>query len=50
MLKDPYAKLYDVTTIHDFRDIIKHRVKDFPQNPVFLVKEKKGGEYLPIST
>ena len=50
MLKDPYAKLYDVTTIHDFRDIIKHRVKDFPQNPVFLIKEKKGGDYVPVST
>ena len=49
-MKDPYAKLYDVTTIHDFRDIIKHRVKDFPQNPVFLVKEKKGADYTPIST
>ena len=50
MLKDPYSKIYDVTKIRDFRDIIKHRVKDFPQNPVFLVKEKKGGEYIPVST
>lgn len=49
-MKDLYSNLYDITTIHDFRDIIKHRVKDFPQNPVFLVKEKKGGEYQPIST
>ena len=50
MMKDPYANLYDITEIHDLRDVIKHRVKDFPQNPVFLVKEKRGGEYVPIST
>ena len=42
-MKDPYANLYEVTEIHDLRDVIKKRVNEFPQNPVFLVKEKKGG-------
>ena len=50
MSKDPYANLYEVTEVHDLRDVIKKRVKEFPQNPVFLVKEKKGGDYVPIST
>ena len=50
MIKDPYANLYEVTEIHDLRDVIKKRVKEFPGNPVFLVKEKKGGEYVPVST
>jgi long-chain acyl-CoA synthetase len=50
MSKDPYANLYEVTEVHDLRDVIKKRVKEFPGNPVFLVKEKKGGEYVPIST
>ena len=49
-MKDPYANLYEVTEIHDLRDVIKKRVNEFPENPVFLVKEKKGGEYVPIST
>ena len=49
-MKDPYANLYEVTEIHDLRDVIKKRLHEFPQNPVFLVKEKKGGEYIPIST
>ena len=50
MSKDPYANLYEVTEVHDLRDVIKKRVKEFPGNPVFLVKEKKGGEYVPVST
>lgn len=49
-MKDNYSNLYEITQIHDFREIIKHRVQGFPENPVFLVKEKKGGEYVPIST
>ncbi len=50
MSKDPYANLYEVTQITNLRDVIKKRVNEFPENPVFLVKEKKGGEYIPIST
>jgi len=42
--------LYNVTKVRDLRDVIKIRLKEFPENPVFLVKEKKGGEYVPIST
>ena len=49
-MKDPYSGLYEVTEIHNLRDVIKKRLHEFPQNPVFLVKEKKGGEYIPIST
>ena len=49
-MKDPYANLYEVTEIHNLRDVIKKRLHAFPENPVFLVKEKKGGEYIPIST
>jgi len=49
-MKDPYSGLYEVTEIHNLRDVIKKRLHEFPENPVFLVKEKKGGEYIPIST
>ena len=49
-MKDPYSGLYEVTAIHNLSDVIKKRLHEFPQNPVFLVKEKKGGEYIPIST
>ena len=42
--------LYKVTKPKNLRDVIKTRLKEFPDNPVFLVKEKKGGEYVPIST
>ena len=49
-MKDNYSNLYEITQIHDFREIIKHRVQGFPENPAFLVKEKKGGEYVPVST
>ena len=42
--------LYKVTRPKNLRDVIKTRLKEFPDNPVFLVKEKKGGEYIPIST
>ncbi len=49
-MKDPYANLYEVTEIHNLRDVIKKRLHEFPENPVFLVKEKKGGDYIPIST
>ncbi len=49
-MKDPYSGLYEVTEIHNLRDVIKKRLHEFPENPVFLVKEKKGGDYIPIST
>ncbi len=42
--------LYEVTHVENLRDVIKNRVKNFPENPVFLHKEKKGGEYVPVST
>ena len=42
--------LYKVTQPKNLRDVIKTRLKEFPGNPVFLVKDKKGGEYVPIST
>ncbi|MBO4636837.1 MAG: AMP-binding protein [Clostridiales bacterium] len=42
--------LYEVTKINNLRDVIKTRVKEFPQNPVFLHKTKKGGDYEPVST
>ena len=42
--------LYKVTKPKNLRDVIKTRLKEFPGNPVFLVKDKKGGEYVPIST
>jgi len=42
--------LYEVTHVENLRDVIKNRVKNFPENPVFLHKEKKGGDYVPIST
>ncbi len=40
--------LYEVTQIKDLRELIKKRVKDHPENPCFLVKEQKGGEYVKI--
>ncbi len=40
--------LYEVTQIRDLRELIKKRVKDHPENPCFLVKEQKGGDYVPI--
>lgn len=49
-MKNPYSDLIKVPEINDFRDIIKHRLRDYPQNPMFLIKEKKGGEYIPVST
>ena len=42
--------LYEVTHPKDLRDVIKTRVREFPQNPVFLHKTKKGGPYEPVST
>ena len=36
-MKDPYSGLYEVTEIHNLRDVIKKRLHEFPQNPVFLV-------------
>ena len=42
--------LYEVTHITNLRDVIKTRVKEFPQNPVFLHKTEKGGPYVPVST
>ncbi|MCR4688502.1 MAG: AMP-binding protein [Saccharofermentans sp.] len=50
MAYDPYSNLYEVTKIQNLRDVIKKRVNEFPQNPVFLIKEKKGGDYVPVST
>lgn len=40
--------LYEVTQIKDLRELIKKRVQNHPENPCFLVKEKKGGDYVPI--
>ena len=42
--------LYEVTEINTLRDVIKNRVKYFPENPVFLHKPVKGGAYVPVST
>ena len=42
--------LYEVTRPKDLRDVIKTRVREFPENPVFLHKTKKGGDYEPVST
>ena len=42
--------LYEVTHINNLRDVIKTRVREFPENPVFLHKTKKGGEYEAVST
>ena len=42
--------LYEVTKIENLRDVIKKRLHEFPENPVFMVKEKKGGKYISIST
>ena len=42
--------LYEVTKIENLRDVIKKRLNEFPENPVFMVKDKKGGEYISIST
>ena len=42
--------LYEVTEINTLRDVIKNRVKNFPENPVFLHKPVKGGAYVPVST
>ncbi len=42
--------LYEVTHVENLRDVIKNRLRDFPENPVFLHKEKKGGDYVPVST
>lgn len=49
-MKNPYDNLYDVTEVHNLRDVIKKRVREFPENPVFLVKSKRGGQYEPISS
>ena len=40
--------LYEVAQIKDLRELIKNRVQEHPENPCFLVKEQKGGEYVPI--
>ena len=42
--------LYDVTHITNLRDVIKTRLREFPQNPVFLHKPVKGGDYVAVST
>ena len=42
--------LYDVTHITNRRDVIKTRLREFPQNPVFLHKPVKGGDYVAVST
>lgn len=49
-MKNPYSDLIKVPEINDFREIIKHRLRDYPENPMFLIKEKKGGDYIPVST
>lgn len=40
--------LYEVTTIHNLRDVIKNRVSLYPNIPVFQEKKTKGGEYVDI--
>ena len=42
--------LYEVTKVTNLRDVIKTRVKEFPENPVFLHKPNKSKEYVPVST
>ncbi|HAW16446.1 MAG TPA: AMP-dependent synthetase [Clostridiales bacterium] len=42
--------LYEVTKPENLRDVVKTRVREFPENPVFLHKTKKGGDYEPVST
>ena len=42
--------LYEVTHVTNLRDVIKTRLKEFPENPVFLHKTTKGGNYEPVST
>ncbi|MBR2523948.1 MAG: AMP-binding protein [Clostridiales bacterium] len=42
--------LYDVTHITNLRDVIKTRLREFPQNPVFLHKPVRGGDYVAVST
>ena len=42
--------LYEVTKPENLRDVVKTRVREFPENPVFLHKTKKGGNYEPVST
>ncbi len=42
--------LYEVTHVTNLRDVIKTRVKEFPDNPVFLHKPVKGQGYVPVST
>ncbi|MBR1797245.1 MAG: AMP-binding protein [Clostridiales bacterium] len=42
--------LYEVTKITNLRDVIKTRVKEFPENPVFLHKPNKSKDYVPVST
>ncbi|MBQ4270454.1 MAG: AMP-binding protein, partial [Clostridiales bacterium] len=41
--------LYEVTRPENLRDVVKTRLKEFPENPVFLHKTKKGGDYEPVS-
>lgn len=40
--------LYEVTTIHNLRDVIKNRIALYPNTPVFQEKKTKGGEYVDI--
>ena len=42
--------LYEVTKVTNLRDVIKTRVKEFPQNPVFLHKPGKSKDYVPVTT
>lgn len=42
--------LYEVTKATNLRDVIKTRVKEFPDNPVFLHKPDKSKDYVPVST
>lgn len=42
--------LYEVTRPENLRDVVKTRLREFPENPVFLHKTKKGGDYEPVST
>ena len=39
-MKNPYDNLYDVTEVHNLRDVIKKRVREFPENR-FSCKEQE---------
>ncbi len=40
--------LYKIYEVNNFREIVKKRVELFPDTPVFMYKQKKGGEYISV--